>query len=158
MIDTFSNTNSIDTISHLIQLAVAPVFLLAGVAGVLNVLVNRLSRIIDKSEKLTEKLEAQREDKLIDKKSTSIRVKQTYMALRITNMNFAILSCTMTGLLIALVIMIIFLSAFFSFNGSTTISTLFIMAMGSFIIALSLFLKEIFMAYKYFKGKFNFPL
>ena len=83
-----------------------------------------------------------------------IRKKRVYMGLRITNMNFAILSATMTGLLIALVIMIIFLSAFFSFNGSTAISTLFIMAMGSFIIALSLFLKEILMAYKYFKGKF----
>ncbi|MFT5662011.1 MAG: hypothetical protein ACI9TV_002659 [Sulfurimonas sp.] len=158
MIDEFTNSNSIDTISHLIQLAVAPVFLLAGVAGVLNVLVNRLSRIIDKSEKLTEKLEAHREDKLIDKKSKLIRVQRTYMSLRITNMNFAILSCTLTGLLIALVIMIIFLSAFFDFNGSNAISTLFIMAMGSFIIALSLFLKEIFMAYKYFKGRFNLPL
>lgn len=155
MLDAFSNTNSIDTISHLIQLAVAPVFLLAGVAGVLNVLVNRLSRLIDKSEKLTEKLETHREDKLIDKKSTLIRLQKTYMGHRITNMNFAILFGTMTGLFIALVIMIIFLSAFFDFNGSNAISTLFITAMASFIISLSLFLKEIFMAYKYFKGKFN---
>jgi len=154
MIDIFSDDSSINTVSHLIQLAVAPVFLLAGVAGVLNVLVNRLSRIIDKSEKLTEKLETNRDDKLIDKKSKFIKKQRSYLEIRVSNMNFSILSCTMTGFLISLVIMIIFLSAFFAFNGSAAISTLFIMAMASFIIALSLFLKEIFMASRYFKGKF----
>lgn len=34
-------------ISTLIQLSVAPVFLLAGVAGLLNVFIGRLARIID---------------------------------------------------------------------------------------------------------------
>ena len=43
MVDVFADSESINIVSHLIQLAVAPVFLLAGVAGVLNVLVNRLS-------------------------------------------------------------------------------------------------------------------
>ncbi|MDA3907787.1 MAG: DUF2721 domain-containing protein [Sulfurimonas sp.] len=154
MIDVLSNSSdSINTVSHLIQLAVAPVFLLAGVAGVLNVLVNRLSRIIDKSEKLTDKLDSY-EDKPIDKKSKYIRKQRTYLGLRISNMNFAILSCTMTGFLVSIVIMTIFLSAFYDFNGASYISGLFITAMASFIIALSLFLKEIFMAYMYFKGKF----
>ena len=41
------DTNSINTVSQLIQLSVAPVFLLAGVAGLLNVFTGRLSRIID---------------------------------------------------------------------------------------------------------------
>lgn len=154
MIDVFADDSSINTVSHLIQLAVAPVFLLAGVAGVLNVLVNRLSRIIDKSEKLTEKLEANREDKPVDKKANFIKKQRAYLGLRVSNMNFAILSCTMTGFLVSLVIMIMFLSAFFAFGGASYISILFIMAMASFIIALALFLKEIFMASRYFKGKF----
>ncbi|PHQ65956.1 MAG: hypothetical protein COB99_00960 [Sulfurimonas sp.] len=154
MVDVLSDSDSINTVSHLIQLAVAPVFLLAGVAGVLNVLVNRLSRIIDKSEKLTDKLEAHREDKLIDKKSNYIRKQRAYLGLRISNMNFAILSCTMTGFLVSMVIMTMFLSAFYAFDGASYISALFIMSMASFILALSLFLKEIFMAYMYFKGKF----
>ncbi|WP_294964922.1 DUF2721 domain-containing protein [Sulfurimonas sp.] len=154
MLNTFSDSNSINTVSHLIQLAVAPVFLIAGMAGVLNVLVSRLSRIIDKSEKLTEKLESHKKDKLFDKKSCFIKKQKTYMARRIGNMNFAILFCAMTGLLICLVIMVMFMSAFFTFDGSTAISTLFIMAMASFSIALTLFLREIFMASMYFKGKF----
>lgn len=152
MIQFFTDDNAINTVSHLIQLAVAPVFLLAGVGAVLNVFVGRLSRIIDKAEILTEKLQHDREHKLIDKSSATLRKKRSYLEKRIKNMNLAILACTMTGLLISTVIMTMFLSAFFAFNGAFTIGILFIMAMSAFIIALSLFLKEIFMAAHYFRG------
>jgi uncharacterized protein DUF2721 len=113
MVDVFADNESINIVSHLIQLAVAPVFLLAGVAGVLNVLVNRLSRIIDKSERLTDKLESLREDKQVDKKSNFIKKQRSYLGARITNMNYSILSCTMTGFLVSLVIVTMFMSAFF---------------------------------------------
>src|SRR5674476_1646900 len=46
----------VTTIAHAIQLAVAPVFLLTGVASILSVLTNRLSRIIDRSRFLHGKL------------------------------------------------------------------------------------------------------
>ncbi len=46
------DTNVVNSVAHLIQLSVAPVFLLAAVAGLLNVFVGRLTRIIDKIEKL----------------------------------------------------------------------------------------------------------
>jgi hypothetical protein len=39
----------ISDIGHMIQLAIAPVFLLTGVATKLTVLTNRLARIIDRS-------------------------------------------------------------------------------------------------------------
>ncbi len=39
-------------IAHVIQLSIAPVFLLTGVAGLLAVLTNRLARIIDRARKL----------------------------------------------------------------------------------------------------------
>ena len=41
--------NSIQSIASVIQLAVAPVFLLAGIAGLLGVLSTRLGRIIDRT-------------------------------------------------------------------------------------------------------------
>ena len=151
MIQSLADDNSINTVSHLIQLAVAPVFLLAGIAGVMNVLVGRLSRIIDKAEVLTEKIENTSEDNLLDKKYIILINKRTYLQKRVINMNYATLASTMTGFLVALVIMIMFMSAFFTFNGSFTIAILFIMAMTSFVTALSLFIKEIFMATIYFK-------
>ena len=52
----------------------------------------------------------------------------------------------------SLVIMAMFLSAFFDFDSSFVIGILFIMAMASFITSLATFLKEIFMASRYFKG------
>ena len=40
--------SSVETIATVIQLAVAPVFLLAGIAGLLNVLSIRLGRVVDR--------------------------------------------------------------------------------------------------------------
>ena len=45
----------VSTIAHLIQLAIAPVFLLAGIAGILNVLAQRLSRVVDRGRGLERK-------------------------------------------------------------------------------------------------------
>ncbi len=45
-------TLHVSTIAHLIQLAIAPVFLLAGIAGLLNVLASRLARVVDRGRSL----------------------------------------------------------------------------------------------------------
>ena len=50
-------TASILNIGHAIQLAVAPVFLLAGVGALLAVLTNRLARIIDRVHFIERQLE-----------------------------------------------------------------------------------------------------
>jgi hypothetical protein len=47
-----------DEIGHIIQLAIAPVFLLTGVGTNMLVLTNRLARIIDRSRYLEEQLES----------------------------------------------------------------------------------------------------
>jgi hypothetical protein len=49
--------NRIDEIAHLIQLSVAPVFLLTGVGTLLNVLSGRLGRIIDRARVLEQRLD-----------------------------------------------------------------------------------------------------
>lgn len=46
------DTAPISEISHAIQMAVAPVFLLSGVAALIGVLTTRLSRIIDRARVL----------------------------------------------------------------------------------------------------------
>lgn len=40
--------SGINDVAHVIQLAVAPVFLLTGVGAILSVLVNRLGRVVDR--------------------------------------------------------------------------------------------------------------
>jgi hypothetical protein len=49
--------NEIDEIAHVIQLSIAPVFLLTGVGTLLNVLSGRLARIIDRARVLEQRLE-----------------------------------------------------------------------------------------------------
>lgn len=142
--------NTVNTVSHLIQLSVAPVFLFAGVGSILAVFSSRLSRIIDKVEKLNHELSQKTSG--LEKRSDEIRLQRSYLEKRARNMNRAIFFCTTTGVLVAMVIMIMFLSAFFAFDGSILIAMLFIAAMACFIVALILFLREIFMATYYLKN------
>jgi hypothetical protein len=67
MITEFPTT----TIAHAIQLAVAPVFLLTGVASILSVLTNCLGRIIDRSRFLHGKLLSLKKESKIKKFMTN---------------------------------------------------------------------------------------
>ena len=51
----FNTTLNLGDMAHAIQLALAPVFLLTGIAGTLNVMTGRLARIIDRGRQLTER-------------------------------------------------------------------------------------------------------
>ena len=133
------DATSVNAVSHLIQIAVAPVFLLAAVGAILNVFTGRLSRIVDKIERL---------DRQSNEWDSDERERRDSLANRMANMNLAILFATITGLLVASVIMIIFSSALLKFDDSLLIAILFIVAMLSFILSLTVFLKEIFLTAK----------
>src|SRR6478609_2891429 len=45
-------TPAVNEIAHLISLAIAPVFLLAGIGSILNVLAARLARVVDRARRL----------------------------------------------------------------------------------------------------------
>jgi len=145
---------AVNTVSHLIQLSVAPVFLIAGVGAILGVLSQRLARITDRIERLNIKINQAVSDEGQNRRatdvsaetSTSLKRHRYYLQIRAKNMNLAILFCIMTGLLVASVIMILFLSSFFAFDGGLLIAALFILGMGAFMASLSLFIREIFMA------------
>ena len=147
------NADGVNTVSQLIQLSVAPVFLLAGVAGLLNVFTGRLSRIIDKVDKL-DKYEDENQNLFKDEKTIlKMTQRRKFLTMRMRNTNLAILFATSTGLLISLVIVTMFLSAIFEFKDSIFIATLFIFAMISLIISLLLFLREIFYTTSFIRTK-----
>lgn len=145
---------AVNTVSHLIQLSVAPVFLIAGVGAILGVLSGRLARITDRIERLNAKINHTVSDESLNRRATDVsqesskvlKLQRHYLQIRAKNMNLAILFCILTGLLVAAVIMILFLSSFFAFDGGLLIASLFILGMGAFMISLSLFVREIFMA------------
>jgi len=118
-------------IVHLIQSAVAPVFLLSGVGVTLGVLTNRLARIVDRARSL--ELRVHTEEARADSAAASLRV----LARRAHYINIAIALCTVSALLVSIVVMSLFASAFVSVNLSALIAILFVLAMicltGSFL-------------------------
>jgi hypothetical protein len=50
--------DSVDSVAHVIQVALTPVFLLSGIASLLSVLSTRLARVADRVDALAERLEA----------------------------------------------------------------------------------------------------
>ena len=137
------DTNIVNSVAHLIQLSVAPVFLLAAVAGLLNVFVGRLVRIIDKIDHLEEKEEVKRQEDSTYISSVKIKDRKSFLLKRLKTTNYAIALSTSAGLMVALVIITMFLSAILKFENGTLISTFFILAMLFLITSLLLFLKEI---------------
>jgi hypothetical protein len=128
-------------IGHVIQLAVAPVFLLSGIGIVLTVLTNRLARVVDRARRLEDAARGS-SGALLDEQRAGLRV----MAQRARLMNRAITLSTLSALLVALVVVLLFLSALLEFNATIAVASLFILAMLSLIGALLMFLREVFLA------------
>jgi Protein of unknown function (DUF2721) len=135
------NPDNVIDVARLIQLAVAPVFLLTAVGTIIGVLSNRLGRVVDRSRMLEDRLrqmqpEAQklvREELLV----LSRRVRLVYGSIVL-----AVICALFVGLLIA----VAFVDAFIEIDLSKFIGLLFIGAMLAFILSLLVFLREIFLA------------
>ena len=84
------DTAVVSSVAHLIQLSVAPVFLLAAIAGLLNVFVGRLARIIDKIDKLQiyEDAQQRKDDKYT--MSTKMLERRSFLQKRLKTTNYAI--------------------------------------------------------------------
>jgi hypothetical protein len=128
-------------IGHVIQLAVAPVFLLTGVGGLLAVLTNRLSRIIDRARTLEE-----RAVRVAGAEQGTIHAELQLLSRRARLINSAVSLCTMCALLICAVIVALFVGAFLSTDLSVPIGLIFTGAMLALFWALVSFLREIYLA------------
>ena len=93
----------ISAIAHVIQLAIAPVFLISGVATLLSVLANRLGRIVDRARVLEAKLELPDEAKRAPMLEELSRLSR-----RARLVNLAITFCTICALLICVTIATLF--------------------------------------------------
>ena len=132
---------SIDILSDIgetIQLAIAPVFLLTGIAGVLSVLSNRLGRITDRARILERRINTTSEvqNDVLQKEIASLWQ-------RIKIINKSIFLCTISALLVCLVVVTLFLGGLIHANFSLVIAVLFISAMLTLIVALVYFLREV---------------
>jgi Protein of unknown function (DUF2721) len=139
-------TAEIDEIAHLIQLSVAPVFLLTGVGTLLNVLSGRLARIIDRARVMEQRLETPNplhagaivnELRVLERRGRLI-----YHAIKLS---------TTSALLVCFLIAVLFASSMLHHSIRQIISGLFIAAMLASIVSLTLFLREVYFAIETFE-------
>lgn len=131
----------VSSVAQVIQLSVAPVFLLSGIGAMLAVMTNRLSRVIDRARFL----EASLDGATPEARSAAFAELAT-LSLRAKLVSRAITFCTLTALLVCTVIAILFSSAFLHFEAGIAVALLFIAAMLCFFLGLLWFLREIFIA------------
>ena len=133
-------TNLTD-VTHLIQLAIAPVFLLNAVASIIGVLINRLSRSVDRIRVLDDRL-SKAESKTAERDGMELQVLRRRLWLIYLALTCEVLCALFVGLLIATG----FVGAIVGVSVSLGIACLFVFAMAAFIVGLTVFLREIFLA------------
>ena len=136
---TFNSPADILDISLVIRDAVAPVFLLTGIGSILSVLVNRLSRSIDRARII---------NGLPDAQFNQYENELDIILKRTTWMRWSVGLFIFAGLFVAISIVSVFVGAELRFNLSHLILTSFITAMLSLILGLLCFLREIILAAK----------
>ena len=128
-------------IPHVIQLAVAPVFLLTAVCTLLMVLTNRLGRSVDRRRVLTSHLldaEAHLAELARDELGqVERRIRLIYGAIAL-----AVLAAIFVCLLIAMA----FIDALLAADLARAVAAMFVLAMLALIVSLGIFLREIFLA------------
>ncbi len=131
----------INQITHVITLAIAPVFLLTAVGTLMGVLANRLARIVDRIRVLEDKLHELGLEALKPAKDEIDNLRQ-----RLRLIYFAVAFAVFCALFVGLLIIVAFIDAFMSVNLAKFVGLLFVMAMLAFIGSLIVFLREIFLA------------
>lgn len=124
-------------VAQIIQSALAPVFLLAGIGAFLNVCAGRLSRIVDRARQV-EPLLLQSRGAEHDRYLRELRVLDRRMAL----VGWAIWLSVLAAVLTCLVVMLLFAGTLVRGHFGTAISLLFIASMVALGTGFAVFLVE----------------
>jgi CBS domain containing-hemolysin-like protein len=131
-------------IAHLIQVALTPIFLISAIGVTLNVLTNRLARIVDRARAMENEL--CRPDYKAG--GRDLHAALGVLERRARYINAAITLITLSALFIALVVVMLFVNAFLRWDLSVFIASMFILSMLALAGALSAFLIEVRIATK----------
>jgi len=130
--------DDIGAVTRIIQLAITPVFLLVGIGGLLNVMSGRLGRIVDRVRALEEDVltadDARRRDEIGE---------LAVLARRLSICHWAIAMCTVSAILVCLMVVLLFFASFAAMSYGVPVALLFIAVMTALTIGLGLFFVEI---------------
>lgn len=131
-------TLAVSTIARQIELAVAPVFLLAGIGALLNVMAQRLARVVERGRSL------EREFLGLDEETRRLAAAELrILDRRMTMVHLAITACTAAALFVCVLVAMLFVADLTDLAFGRPIAWLFILSMMLLILGLTLFLWEI---------------
>lgn len=129
---------TVSAISHLISLAIGPVFLLAGIGSILNVMAHRLGRVIDRARQLEGDF-----NQMAEGARPRIAAELRVLDRRMVVVQLAVGCCTASALFVCLLVAILFIAGLADFAYARPIAVLFIVAMAMLVAGLLLFLWEV---------------
>jgi hypothetical protein len=131
--------DALSDIAGTIQLAVAPVFLLAGIGALLSVVTSRLGRAVDRARVLEERLLSGPSQA----DASRIRGELRILDRRVLLAQRSIAMCSLSALLVCFVVATLFVAELADLNAAALIAVMFIGAMLILIVGLSFFLAEV---------------
>ena len=134
-------SGNITDVARAIQLALAPVFLLTGIAGLLNVMTNRLARIVDRARAISENPTTAT---LPGEEPVAIRLQRLERRRHFTSV--AITSCTIAALLLCMVVATLFFEAMSDARLGWLVGVLFTGSTLALVVGLAFFLREVHLA------------
>jgi hypothetical protein len=131
----------VSEIAGVIQLSVAPVFLLAGVGAIVNAMSTRLGRVVDRARDLERELAL-----AAAARAATIHHELGTISVRACLISRAIAFAVLCALLVTVLLIVAFVDAFVGTDLSFVLATIFVAALGAFSASLLVFLREILIA------------
>jgi hypothetical protein len=126
-------------VATLIQQALGPVFLISGVGITLSMLTARLARIVDRARTLEDRRDSTTDAERIKDIDQDLR----YIVRRTRYINSAIILSTLSAFFTALVVTLLFASAFSPISVGPLIAILFVGSLVSLCVSFAMFLIEV---------------
>ena len=130
--------NTVSSIAQTIQLSLSPVFMLAGIGALLNVLAGRLSRVVDRVRDL-EKLHPRASGPERERYVWELKI----LDRRIAVINAALLMAVSSAVMTCLVVALLFVAELIGLQIAAIVAWSFIFAMALLIAALVSFIIEV---------------
>ncbi len=131
-----------DIVTHGIQLALAPVFLLTAVSGMIGAVSGRLARVIDRARKVEEQMRASHDEAFLAR--AVLELGELRLRGRIVNASIALL--TLCAFLIGTTVIVLFIGETTSFDSARVPLISFLGGVVCFLLALLCFLADTFIA------------
>lgn len=133
-LEILERTASTPRVQQVVQLSLAPAFLLSGIGAIMNVIMSRMIWISQRIENIEEKMDTQRTAKQARELGWLMRRRKL--------MQGAIMFSTASAVMISAVIMLLFISAYITSQIGTLIAAMWVLTMVLLVTGLGFFLFE----------------